>query len=46
LTGPSATSNGQYLYEIFSITDSFQSSGCYSGATGLSDYASIPAAWK
>ena len=44
LTGPSARINGQYLYEIWPNTDA--GSDMYSGATGLSDYSSIPTAWK
>ena len=44
LTGPSAQTNGQYLYEIWPNTGYYQ--GTYSGATGLSDYAQIPRNWK
>jgi hypothetical protein len=46
LQGPSAKSNGQYLYNKFSTTNGNYIGRCYTGATGLSDYASIPAAWK
>ncbi|MCL1892381.1 MAG: hypothetical protein FWF97_03805 [Alphaproteobacteria bacterium] len=41
LTGPSATSGGQFLYEKWPDANSF----CYSGATGLEDYCAIPANW-
>ena len=43
LTGPSAQTNGQYLYEIWPDAG-YQ--GTYSDATGLSDYAQIPRYWK
>ena len=43
LTGPSAQTNGQYLYEIWPDAG-YQ--GTYSDATGLSDYAQIPSRWK
>jgi len=43
LTGPSARTNGQYLYEIWPDAG-YQ--GTYSDATGLSDYAQIPSRWK
>ncbi len=43
LTGPSARTNGQYLYEIWPDATS---QGTYSGATGLSDYDQIPDNWK
>ncbi|MBQ7055634.1 MAG: PKD domain-containing protein, partial [Alphaproteobacteria bacterium] len=46
LTGPSARINGQYLYEIWPSATSYQVGGMYSGATGLSDYSSIPTYWK
>ena len=46
LTGPSARINGQYLYEIWPAATVNQVGGCYSGATGLTDYADIPDAWK
>ena len=46
LTGPSAKSNGQYLYDKWSGMTTTQVSGCYRNATKLSDYASIPTAWK
>ncbi|GBR77416.1 bacterial Ig-like domain group 3 [Candidatus Termititenax dinenymphae] len=43
LTGNSAkTSDGRYLYEAYPNNGD----DCYSGATGLSDYASIPVVWK
>ena len=44
LTGPSARTNGQYLYEIWPDVSSYMST--YRGATGLSDYAQIPSSWK
>ena len=44
LTGPSARTNGQYLYEIWPDVSSYMST--YEGATGLSDYAQIPSRWK
>ena len=44
LTGPSARTNGQYLYEIW--PDVIYNMSTYSGATGLSDYDQIPDKWK
>ena len=44
LTGPSARTNGQYLYEIW--PDISHDMNTYSGATGLSDYDQIPDNWK
>ena len=47
LTGKSARNpDGTYLYDVFPSATSSQVSGMYSGVTGLSDYASIPSAWK
>ncbi|MBQ7055635.1 MAG: hypothetical protein IJN91_01750, partial [Alphaproteobacteria bacterium] len=46
LTGPSARINGQYLYEIWPDAISDQVGEMYYNATGLSDYSSIPSAWK
>ena len=46
LTGPSARINGQYLYEIWPDATSIQVNDMYYNATGLSDYSSIPSAWK
>jgi hypothetical protein len=46
LTGPSATSNGQYLYNLFPTATSAHVESCYYGANKLSDYSSIPSAWK
>ena len=46
LTGPSARINGQYLYEIWPDATSSQVGDMYQNATGLSDYSSIPSAWK
>ena len=43
LTGPSARTNGQYLYEIWPDVDYMWT---YRNATGLSDYAQIPDNWK
>ena len=44
LTGPSARTNGQYLYEIWPNVAGYM--GTYSYATGLSDYDQIPDYWK
>ena len=49
LAGPSAMSNGQHLYQKWpSATGGWlgEVTNCYNGATKLSDWASIPAAWK
>ena len=46
LTGPSARINGRPLYEIWPDAVSAQVGGMYMGATNLSDYDQIPAAWK
>lgn len=46
LTGPSAKSNGKYLYEIWPDATKAQVGKAYESATGLSDYADIPAQWK
>ena len=46
LTGSSARINGQYLYEIWPDATSSQVGDMYGGATGLSDYSSIPDVWK
>ena len=46
LTGPSARINGQYLYEIWPSAASSQVGDMYFNATKLSDYSSIPSAWK
>jgi len=46
LTGPSAKSDGQFLYQKWPAATTAQVGGCYTNATGLSDYSSIPAAWK
>lgn len=47
LVGKSARNpDGTYLYDVFPSATSSQVGGMYSGATGLSDYASIPSAWK
>ena len=43
LTGPSARTNGQYLYEIWPDVDYMMT---YRSATGLSDYDQIPGSWK
>jgi len=40
LTGPSATSDGQYLYEKWPSATT-ESVGCYRGATGLNDWSTI-----
>ena len=44
LTGPSARTNGQYLYEIWPDVDYYMNT--YENATGLSDYDQIPYNWK
>lgn len=46
LTGDSAKIDGEYLYDIWPNATTAQVSRMYQGATGLSDYANIPAAWK
>lgn len=47
LTGPSARNpDGTYLYDVFPTATWAQVGSMYSGVTGLSDYASIPSAWK
>lgn len=47
LTGKSARNpDGTYLYDVFPSATSSQVKGMYYGVTGLSDYASIPSAWK
>ena len=43
LTGPSARTNGQYLYEIWPDVYYMRT---YQNATGLSDYDQIPSNWK
>ena len=47
LTGPSARQpDGTYLYDYFDTASGYHVGDMYYGATGLSDYSSIPAAWK
>ena len=47
LTGQSArTPDNTPLYTMFSGATTVHVGGCYIGATGLSDYESIPSAWK
>ena len=47
LTGPSARMpNGTYLYDFFTGETTNHVGDMYRGATGLSDYSSIPTAWK
>ena len=41
LRGPSATSDGQYLYEKFPAGTTGEVVGCYRGATGLDDWNTI-----
>lgn len=41
-----ARMNGQYLYEIWPNATSSEVGGMYGDATKLSDYSSIPSAWK
>ena len=48
LTGESALmpDGTTHLYEQFPTASGTQCDDCYLGATGLNDYATIPAAWK
>ena len=48
LTGESALmpDGTTHLYEQFSTASGNQCDNCYFGATGLNDYATMPAAWK
>jgi len=48
LTGESALmpDGTTHLYERFPTASGTQCDDCYLGATGLNDYATIPAAWK
>jgi len=47
LTGESARMpDGQYLYDYFNTATSNNVSGMYTNCTGLTDYSSIPSAWK
>ena len=47
LTGPSARQpDGTYLYDYFNTASGNQVYNMYYGATGLSDYSSIPSAWR
>jgi hypothetical protein len=48
LTGESALmpDGTTHLYEQFSTASGTQCDDCYLGATGLNDFATIPAAWK
>ena len=47
LTGPSARMpDGTYLYDFFTGETTSHVKDMYSGATGLSDYDSIPDSWK
>lgn len=46
LTGQSARINGEYLYNIWPDATDAQVGKMYNGATGLSDYDSIPSIWK
>jgi len=48
LTGESALmpDGTTHLYEQFPTASGNQCDNCYNGATGLNDYATIPAAWK
>jgi hypothetical protein len=48
LTGESALmpDGTTHLYEQFPTASGTECDNCYFGATGLSDYATIPAAWK
>ena len=47
LTGPSARMpDGTYLYDFFTGATDVEVEAMYYGATGLSDYSSIPSPWK
>jgi len=46
LRGPSARSDGQFLYQKWPSATAAQVGNAYQGATGLSDRANIPAAWR
>ena len=47
LTGESARMpDGQYLYDYFNTATSSNVSRMYTNCTGLTDYSSIPSAWK
>jgi len=48
LTGESALmpDGTTHLYEQFPTAGGYQCDDCFYGATGLSDYATMPAAWK
>jgi len=47
LTGLSATSDGQFLYDKWpNALTGLSTNSCYTGATGLSDYASVPTQWR
>lgn len=47
LTGPSARNpNGTYLYNVFSSATASHVGSMYYGVKSLSDYSSIPSAWK
>ena len=47
LTGPSARMpDGTYLYDFFTGATDVEVEAMYNGATGLSDYSSIPSPWK
>jgi hypothetical protein len=48
LTGESALmpDGTTHLYEQFPTASGTDCDNCYLGATGLSDYATMPAAWK
>ena len=46
LTGYSVKLNGQYLYQIWPNATSAQVGGMYSSCNKLSDYRSIPSAWR
>ena len=48
LTGESALmpDGTTHLYQQFPTASGYQCDGCYLSATGLNDYATMPAAWK
>ena len=46
LTGPSAKSNGKFLYEKWKDASDFDIGGCYQDTKKLSDWDNIPVVWK
>ena len=46
LSGDSVKINGEFLYKLYSELQDVSIAGMYYGATGLNDYADMPAYWK